>query len=242
MLSSPLPANDDTEMTEPRFVPLTTWHEYPVEEMRRRAAEYYADVARRRTIRQFSGRPVPRDIIEDCLRAAGSAPSGANLQPWHFVLIGDPEVKTKIRVAAETEEREFYAGRAPAEWLEALAPLGTDEHKPYLETAPWLIAVFGQRYGRTADGRKLTHYYVNESVGIATGFLISALHHVGLACLTHTPSPMGFLNDILDRPGSEKPFLLLVVGYPGEDARVPDIGKKPLEEIVTVVGAVSSEQ
>jgi iodotyrosine deiodinase len=223
-------------MTEPRFVPLTTWHEYPVTEMRRRAAEYYADLARRRTLRQFSDRAVPRDIVEDCLRAAGTAPSGANLQPWHFVLIGDPEVKAKIRVAAETEEREFYSGRAPVEWLEALAPLGTDENKPYLETAPWLIAIFGKRYGYTADGKKLTHYYVNESVGIATGFLISALHHAGLACLTHTPSPMGFLNDILDRPASEKPFLLLVVGYPGEDARVPDITKKPLEEIVTVLG------
>jgi iodotyrosine deiodinase len=230
------PLNGDAEMTEPRFVPLTTWREYPVEEMRRRAAEYFADLSRRRTIRQFSDRPVPREVVEDCLRAAGTAPSGANLQPWHFVLIGDPEVKAKIRVAAETEEREFYSGRAPAEWLEALAPLGTDENKPYLEAAPWLIAIFGKRYGHTTDGKKLTHYYVNESVGIATGFLISALHHAGLACLTHTPSPMGFLNDILDRPSSEKPFLLLVVGYPGEDARVPDIGKKPLEEIVTVLG------
>ena len=228
-------------MTEPRFVPLTTWREYPVEEMRRRAAEYYADLARRRTLRQFSDRPVPREIIEDCLRAAGTAPSGANLQPWHFVLISDPEVKAKIRVAAETEEREFYSGRAPAEWLEALAPLGTDENKPYLETAPWLIAIFGKRYGHTAGGKKLTHYYVNESVGIATGFLISALHHAGLACLTHTPSPMGFLNDILDRPSSEKPFLLLVVGYPGEDARVPDIGRKPLGEIVTVVSSEKQE-
>jgi len=224
-------------MTEPRFVPLTTWHAYPEAEMRQRAADFYRELAGRRTVREFSDRPVPREIIENCLRAAGTAPSGANLQPWHFVLVGDPEVKAKIRVAAETEEREFYSHRAPPEWLAALAPLGTDEHKPYLETAPWLIAIFGQRHGTMPDGRKLTHYYVNESVGIATGFLIAALHHAGLACLTHTPSPMGFLNDLLDRPASEKPFLLLVTGYPADDARVPDIGRKPLDEIVTVLGS-----
>lgn len=222
-------------MTEPRFVPLASWHEFPEDEMRRRAAAFHHELAGRRTVREFSDRPVPREIVEDCLRAAGTAPSGANLQPWHFVLVGDPEVKAKIRVAAETEEREFYAHRAPPEWLAALAPLGTDEQKPYLETAPWLIAIFGQRYGILPDGRKLTHYYVNESVGIATGFLIAALHHAGLVCLTHTPSPMGFLNDLLDRPASEKPFLLLVTGYPADGVEVPDIRRKPLEEIVTVV-------
>jgi nitroreductase len=203
--------------------------------MLRRAAEFHREIARRRTVRQFSERPVPREIIEHCLRAAGTAPSGANLQPWHFVVIGDSGIKHRIRLAAEKEEREFYSGRAPAEWLEALAPLGTDENKPYLEVAPWLIAVFGQRYGVTSSGRRLAHYYVQESVGIATGLLIAALHHVGLVCLTHTPSPMGFLNEVLNRPAHERPFLLLVTGYPAPDAQVPDITKKPLEEIATFV-------
>jgi nitroreductase len=201
--------------------------------MARRARDFYDDMRRRRTVREFSARPVPRGVIEDCLRTAGTAPSGANLQPWHFVVVGDGDVKRQVREAAEREEREFYGGRAPAEWLEALAPLGTDEHKPYLEMAPWLIAIFAQRHGLTPSGRKVTHYYVNESVGIATGFLIAALHHAGLVCLTHTPSPMGFLNELLGRPATEKPVLLLVVGYPDADAKVPDIGKKPLGEIAT---------
>jgi nitroreductase len=203
--------------------------------MLRRAAEFHREIARRRTVRQFSERPVPREIIEHCLGAAGTAPSGANLQPWHFVVIGDSGIKHRIRLAAEKEEREFYNGRAPAEWLEALAPLGTDENKPYLEAAPWLIAVFGQRYGVSPSGRRLAHYYVQESVGIATGLLIAALHHAGLVCLTHTPSPMGFLNEVLNRPAHERPFLLLVTGYPAPDAQVPDITKKPLEEIATFV-------
>lgn len=220
-------------MPEARFVPLTTWVERPVEEMRRRAGEFTRELACRRTVRQFSDRPVPRDIIEECLRAAGTAPSGANLQPWHFVVVGDPGLKARIREAAEREEREFYQHRAPPEWLEALEPLGTDEHKPYLDTAPWLIAVFGQRYGISRDGVRFSHYYVTESVGIASGFLIAALHHAGLVTLTHTPSPMGFLNRLLGRPQAEKPFLLLVAGYPAPDARVPDIGRKPLEEIAT---------
>ena len=219
-------------MTEPRFIPLA-WREYPVDEMRRRAAEFQEELRHRRTVRQFSGRPVPREIIEDAIRAAGSAPSGANLQPWHFVVIGDPALKAKIRLAAEAEEREFYQGRAPVEWLEALAPLGIDEHKGFLETAPWLIAIFARRYSTKDSGRKVHNYYVAESVGIATGFLIAALHHAGLATLTHTPSPMGFLNEILDRPGEEKPYLLLVTGYPAPDATVPDIGKRPLWEIAT---------
>jgi nitroreductase len=222
-------------MPQPKFVALAHYREYPVEEMKRRAAEFYAEVKRRRTVRHFSERPVPREIIEDCLRAAGTAPNGANMQPWHFVVVSDPAVKRKIREGAEEEEREFYGGRAPAEWLEALAPLGTDEHKPFLETAPYLIAIFAQSFGLLPDGRKVKHYYAQESVGIATGILITAIHHAGLASLTHTPSPMGFLNEILGRPSHERPFLLLVVGYPAEGATVPDISKKPLEEIATFV-------
>lgn len=219
----------------PTFLPLTTYREYPPDEMRQRAADFYAEIKRRRTVRDFSPRPVPRDIIENCLRAAGTAPNGANMQPWHFVVVSDPEIKRHIRSEAEKEEREFYHGKAPPEWLEALAPLGTDEHKPFLETAPYLVAIFAETYGQLPDGRKVKHYYVQESVGIATGFLIAALHHAGLATLTHTPSPMGFLNDILRRPTHERPFLLLVVGYPAEGATVPEIGKKPLEEIATFI-------
>lgn len=190
---------------------------------------------RRRTIREFSDRPVPREVIEACLRAAGSAPSGANLQPWSFVAVADQVIKRRIREAAEEEEREFYSGRAPQEWLEALAPLGTDEHKPFLETAPWLIAVFVQRTGMLDDGRRVKHYYAVESVGIATGLLIASCHMAGLATLTHTPSPMNFLNEILDRPDNERPFLLLVVGHPAEGAVVPDIRRKPLSDIATFV-------
>ncbi len=218
------------------FLPLTTWIEHPPADMQQRALEFHAQLARRRTVRQFSERPVPRPVIEACLLAAGTAPSGANLQPWHFVVVGDPTAKERIRDAAEREEHDFYHHRAPPEWLEALAPLGTDEHKPYLERAPWLIAVFAERYGINARGEKFSHYYVQESVGIATGFLIAALHHAGLVTLTHTPSPMGFLNDVLGRPAHEKPFLLLVVGYPAADAVVPDISKKGLHEIATFVG------
>jgi nitroreductase len=201
--------------------------------MIRRAADFYAEIRRRRTVRDFSDRPVPRAVIEACLRAAGTAPNGANLQPWHFVVIQDPAVKRQIRLAAEAEEQEFYDRRAPEEWLDALAPLGTDANKPFLETAPYLIAIFAQPYGLLPDGRKVKHYYVSESVGIATGFLIAALHHAGLATLTHTPSPMNFLNDILERPTHERPYLLLVVGHPAADAQVPRITKKPLDEIVT---------
>jgi nitroreductase len=200
--------------------------------MARRAADWLAELRRRRTVREFAPRPVPRELIEDCLRAAGTAPSGANLQPWHFVAVADPTVKRRIREAAEAEEREFYAHRAPPEWLEALAPLGTDAEKPFLETAPWLIAVFAQSYGVTPGGRK-QNYYVQESVGIATGLLITAIHHAGLVSLTHTPSPMGFLNRIVGRPRNERPYLLLVVGYPAEGARVPDISRKPLDAIAT---------
>lgn len=207
--------------------------EHPADEMLSRAQEFYADVRTRRTVRDFSNRPVVREIIELCLRAAGTAPSGANMQPWHFVVVEDPALKAKIREEAEIEEREFYHHKAPQEWLDALAPLGTDEHKPFLETAPYLIAVFVQSYGVLPDGRKVKHYYAQESVGLATGMLITALHHAGLATLTHTPSPMNFLNDILDRPKNERPFLLLVVGYPAENALVPNITKQPLHQYVT---------
>ena len=221
-------------MTDSRFISLD-FHEYPPEEMQRRAADFRAEMQRRRSVRDFADRPVPRIIIEDCLRTAGSAPSGANMQPWHFVAVAEPSVKKKIRDAAEEEEREFYANRAPDEWLDALAPLGTDASKPFLETAPCLIAIFAQRYGLGPDGTRTKHYYVQESVGIATGLLIAALHRAGLATLTHTPSPMNFLSEILDRPENERPFLLLVVGYPTPDAQVPDIQRKPLDAIVTFV-------
>ena len=175
----------------------------------------------------------PKKLSKNALLAAGTAPNGANLQPWHFVAVSDPEIKTKIRAAAEEEEREFYENRAPQEWLDALAPLGTDSSKPFLETAPYLIAIFAQNYGLTLEGEKVKHYYATESVGIATGFLIAALHHAGLATLTHTPSPMNFLNEILERPSNERAFLLLVVGYPADNTKVPDIQKKALEEIAT---------
>lgn len=185
----------------------------------------------RRTVRDFAATAVPREIIEHCLRAAGSAPSGANQQPWHFVAIGDADMKRRIRLAAEAEEREFYARRAPQEWLAALAPLGTDADKPFLEVAPWLIAVFYERTGPETDGQKAKRYYPHESTGIACGMLITALHLAGLATLTHTPSPMAFLNDLLDRPRNEVPYLLLVVGHPAADCRVPDIQRKPLGHI-----------
>lgn len=220
-------------MTEYRPQPLNTYREYPAEEMLARATAFYADLRRRRTVRDFSDRPVDRAVIERCLLAAGTAPSGANLQPWHFVVVSDLETKKKIRVAAEAEEKEFYAGRAPKEWLEALAHIGTDPDKPFLETAPYLIAIFAQRYGLDDQGNQVKHYYVNESVGIATGMLVSAIHSAGLASLTHTPSPMGFLNEVLGRPENERPFLLLVVGYPTEDALVPTLAKKPIEDIAT---------
>ena len=220
-------------MTEFSFLPLESYEEYPPEEMQRRAAEFYAEVDRRRTVRHFSDRPVDRVVIDDCLRAAGTAPSGANLQPWHFVVVTDPEIKQQIRAGAEEEEREFYGHRAPKEWLDALAPLGTDENKPFLETAPYLIAIFVQNSGVRQDGTPIKHYYAVESVGLASGILITGLHHAGLATLTHTPSPMKFLNEILERPTNERPFLLLVTGYPADDALVPDIGRKELDEFVT---------
>jgi iodotyrosine deiodinase len=216
----------------PRVVPLD--YTPPAEEALAEYARMFCEsMSRRRTVRDFSDRPVPRAVIEWCLRTAGTAPSGANLQPWHFVAVGDPGTKRRIRVAAEQEEQEFYTHRAPKEWRDALVPLGTDANKPFLERAPWLIAIFSQPYGVLHDGRKVKHYYAVESVGIATGLLIAAVHHAGLVSLTHTPSPMGFLNDILARPANEKPFLLLVIGYPQDRAMVPDITRKPLQEIAS---------
>ena len=218
-------------MSKARMVPLSDYQELAPGEMSEAAQAFLDQMRRRRTVRDFSDRPVPREIIERCLLAAGTAPNGANRQPWRFVAVSDPEIKRKIRVDAEKEERAFYRDKAPAEWIEALEHLGTDEHKPFLERAPWLVAIFAQSYEIRSDGTKVKNYYVTESVGIATGILITAMHHVGLVTLTHTPSPMKFLNEILGRPANERPFLLLVAGYPDADATVPDIGKKPLQEI-----------
>ena len=206
------------------------------DEMRARSAAFFDEIKRRHTIRDFTDRPVPREVMENCIAAAGRAPSGANHQPWFFGLVGDPQVKRLIRLAAEEEERAFYAGRAGDEWLEALDPLGTGPEKPFLETAPWLIAVFAQRRGGVEAGMDKKNYYLHESVGIACGFLIAALHHAGLATLTHTPNPMTFLSKTLGRPASEKPYLLVVAGHPAPDAAVPHHAqiKKPLSDIMKV--------
>ena len=217
-----------------QFSPLQ-FREYPIEKMQKRALDFFNLMRERRTVREFSDRDVPRDIIENCIRTAGTAPSGANMQPWHFVAVQDAEIKSQIREAAEAEEKEFYENRAPDDWLQALEPLGTDPEKPFLETAPWLIAIFAETYGLNEDSSRRKHYYVKESVGIATGILITAVHNAGLVSLTHTPSPMAFLNGILDRPENEKPFLLLAAGYPAEKVQVPDISKKSLNEIATFV-------
>ncbi len=200
-----------------------------------RANAFAEQLCTRRSVREFAPRDVPRATIEACLRAAGSAPSGANQQPWHFVAIRNATIKQRIRIAAEAEEREFYARRAPEEWLQALAELGTDASKPFLEIAPWLIAVFYERTGPLVDGHKGKRYYPHESTGIATGMLIAALHQAGLATLTHTPSPMAFLNEILARPKNEVAYLLLVVGHAAEGCRVPDISRKPLDRIASFV-------
>ena len=222
-------------MSEAKFIPLPNYIRYTPGEMLSRSHEFYAEANRRRTVREFSEEKVPVEIIKNCIMSAGTAPSGANMQPWHFVVIGDPAIKKKIRVAAESEEKEFYSERAPKEWLDALAPLGTDAKKPFLEKAPYLIAVFSKRYDVLPGGKKVKQYYTVESTGIACGLLINALHNAGLASLTHTPSPMNFLNEILNRPKNEKPFLLLVTGYPSENAKVPDIKRKPLTEIATFI-------
>lgn len=215
-------------MVEARHTIELAFQEMPDEQMRARAEQFADLMQRRRSVRDFSPRSVPKEIIAACLRAACSAPSGANQQPWRFVAVADAAVKRQIRLAAEAEEREFYEHRAPQEWLRAIAPLGTDADKPFLETAPWLIAIFVERLGVEADGARAKRYYPDESVGIATGILITALHGAGLATLTHTPSPMKFLCEILDRPAArERPFLLLVAGYPSDACRVPAIERLP---------------
>jgi nitroreductase len=218
-----------------KLAPLPDYREYPLEEMEARARGFYADIKRRRTVRDFSDKPVSRAIVEQAILAAGTAPSGANMQPWHFAVIENKHIRRRLREEAEQEERDFYNGRAPQEWLDALAPLGTDPNKPFLETAPIVIAIFGQKYSSGADGAKVKNYYVPESIGIATGFLIAALHHAGLVTLTHTPSPMRFLNEICERPLSEKPYMLLVAGFPADGCQVPVHGgkKKPLADIAS---------
>jgi len=213
--------------------PLTGYTPRTDDDILARARTFFERMRTRRSVRAFSDRPVPREVIESCLETAGTAPNGANLQPWHFVVVTDAGVKRRIREEAEREERAFYRRRAPDAWLEALAPLGTDASKPFLEVAPVLIGIFAQPYAVTPSGEKRTHYYAAESVGIATGLLVAALHEAGLVSLTHTPSPMGFLNEVLGRPPHERPFLLLVVGHPAAGARVPRIDKKPLAEIAT---------
>ncbi|MGA1456706.1 MAG: nitroreductase family protein [Arenicellales bacterium] len=215
------------------FIPLENYPRYSEDDMRSRAKALYEQLKRRRTVRDFSADTVPRDVIEACIQTAGTAPSGANQQPWHFAVVSDPEIKRKIREAAEAEEREFYEHRASDEWLQALSHLGTDADKPFLEIAPYLIVVFAL-VNRTDDsGQRTKHYYPYESTGLATGMLINALHNVGLATLTHTPNPMKFLNDVLGRPSNERAFLILVTGYPAEDVKVPDISRRSLEEIAT---------
>ena len=215
------------------FIELTSFRTYPPDEEAARARAFYESINRRRTVRDYSDEPVARGVIEDAIRAAGTAPSGAHHQPWHFVAISDTRLKHEIRNAAEEEEEKFYGGRASETWLNAIAHLGTDENKPFLETAPWLIAIFAERVGKEPDGSPRKNYYVAESVGIATGFLIAALHDAGLATLTHTPSPMNFLNGLCGRPENEKPYLLLVVGHPAKGCKVPNITRKPLNEIAS---------
>ena len=220
-------------MAEVKLIPLPNYKEYTDKEMLERSEYFLHDLLRRRTVRDFSDRKVSKQIIDNCIAVANSAPSGANKQPWHFVVVSNSLIKKKLRVAAEEEERGFYSKRAPQEWLDALTPLGTDFNKPFLETAPFLIAIFSKSSEILKDDTKQKTYYATESTGIATGFLISAIHNAGLVCLTHTPSPMKFLNEILGRPSNEKPFLILVVGYPAENAMVPDIAKKELTEVTT---------
>lgn len=212
------------------FVPLD-FQRRPLDESRQRAEAFYTEMNRRRTTRHFSTEPVPRDLIEYAIRTAGTAPSGAHQQPWTFVAVSNPELKAQMRQAAEAEERAFYSGRAPQEWIEALAPLGTDEHKPHLTDAPWVVVLFRQAHGVNADGSKRTFYYTQESCGIAAGLFIAAVHQMGLVTLTHTPNPMGFLGELLGRPAHEKAMLVMPVGYPAADARVPDIQRKGIDEI-----------
>lgn len=218
-------------MSDSKFIPLENYKSFSREEMKKRSEEFYSLIKKRRTVRDYSDEPVHIEVIENCIRAAGTAPSGANLQPWHFVVVSDPEIKKQIRIEAEKEEKEFYNNRAPQEWLDVLEPLGTNETKPFLEVAPYLIAIFSKSYELLPDGKKVKQYYSQESVGIACGILITAIHNAGLVSLTHTPSPMDFLRKILNRPKNERAFLLLVVGKPAKDAKIPDIKKKSLGEI-----------
>ena len=222
-------------MEENSFVSHSSYKSYPIDEMQKRSEDFLNDIKRRRTVRDFSEKPVPKEIIENCLKAAGTAPSGANRQPWHFSVISDLETKKEIRQAAEKEEKKFYGGRAPEEWLEALAPLGTDESKPFLEIAPYLIVIFSEVHGLNTEGEKINNYYVSESVGIATGILITALHNAGLVTLTHTPSPMNFLRRILKRGKNERAFLILVTGFPSDNAKVPNISKKELKDFTSFI-------
>ena len=217
----------------PRMVPLEH-QRLSVRESLERGAAFHAVMNKRRTTRHFSTEPVPREMIEWAIRTAGTAPSGAHQQPWTFVAVSDACIKQQIRDAAEKAEYDFYHGRAPSEWLDALAPLGTDEHKTHLTDAPWVVILFRQSYGINADGSKRTHYYSQESCGIAAGFFIAAVHHMGLVTLTHTPSPMGFLGDLLGRPANEKAMLVMPVGYPAAGAQVPDLSRKPLEQIAVI--------
>jgi len=218
-------------MPEPRFVPLQFEHLSASEQFARSEA-FLERMRQRRSVRHFSTAPVPYDLVENAIATAGTAPSGAHQQPWTFVVVSDADTKRRIREAAEDEERASYEGRMPDQWLEALRPLGTDWRKPHIEDAPYLIVVFEQAYGMSADGRKVKHYYVKESVGIAVGLLLASLHEAGLATLTHTPSPMGFLREILDRAANERPYVLVPVGYPATDCVVPDLERKPLAEIL----------
>lgn len=218
---------------EPRLYPFhkLDFQRLPLEEMARRARDFCAEMGRRRSVRRFSREPVPRMLIEHAIRIAGTAPSGAHQQPWTFVVVGDPELKQRIRAAAEEEERRNYSGRMPREWLDAVAPLGTDFHKTHITDAPYVVVLFKQSYAVGTGGERRTHYYSTESCGIAAGLFIAAVHHIGLATLTHTPSPMGFLAQLLGRPENERPFLLMPVGYPAEGVEVPRLERKPLEQI-----------
>jgi len=217
-------------MSEPRFVPFRP-EQRPASEMKQRATAFYETMRARRSVRHFSPDPVPKELVELAIRAAATAPSGANRQPWKFVAVSHPETKREIRVAAEREEKLSYETRMPPEWIEALEPLGTGWQKPYLEIVPWIVVVFEEVQGKTEEGQARKNYYVKESVGIACGLFITALHEMGLATLTHTPSPMGFLRDILGRPANERPYILFPVGFPAPDATVPDIERKPLDEV-----------
>lgn len=221
--------------SEETHVPLPDWRSYTNAEALARVEAFRADLARRRSVRAFADTPVPREVIEQCVLTAGGAPSGANHQPWFFACVGSAQKKKRIREAAEAEERAFYEGRAGEEWLSALAPIGTDWQKPYLEIAPWLIVIFAQRRGGVRAGDEKKNYYIHESVGIATGLLIAACHQAGLATLVHTPNPMGFLNEICGRPETEKPYLILIAGHPAADAKVPKhaLIKKPLGDIAS---------